>query len=284
MFERFTDRARRVVVLAQDESRLLGHDFIGTEHLLLGLVREGEGVAALVLVKVGAELSRVRQEVIQILAGYGTGASPDQAVPVTDAVLDAPIGGSAVVAGADLLRNALDRLVVRRFTVSSCRVLLLAESEALRLGHSTVGVEHLLLGLLAEEEGRAAGALSAVDVDLVRARALAEESLGRGAAPAQRPGYRDDALDAIEAALHEAFAAEVGHIDTEHLLLGIVHQAEAGPDRASGALGVLGTSPVAVRQAVAALTADAAARDDTPEETTDAIDDTADPDETGSGA
>ena len=73
MFERFTDRARRVVVLAQEEARLLNHNYIGTEHILLGLVREGEGVAAQVLVELGADLSRVRQQVIQVLSGYAGG-------------------------------------------------------------------------------------------------------------------------------------------------------------------------------------------------------------------
>ena len=73
MFERFTDRARRVVVLAQEEARMLSHNYIGTEHILLGLIREGEGVAAQVLVKLGADLSRVRQQVIQLLSGYSGG-------------------------------------------------------------------------------------------------------------------------------------------------------------------------------------------------------------------
>src|ERR687894_653188 len=70
MFERFTDRARRVVVLAQEEARMLNHNYIGTEHILLGLIREGEGVAAQVLVKLGADLNRVRQQVLQLLSGY----------------------------------------------------------------------------------------------------------------------------------------------------------------------------------------------------------------------
>ena len=70
MFERFTDRARRVVVLAQEEARMLNHNYIGTEHILLGLIREGEGVAAQVLQKLGADLNRVRQTVIQLLSGY----------------------------------------------------------------------------------------------------------------------------------------------------------------------------------------------------------------------
>src|SRR6266704_1251630 len=82
MFERFTDRARRVVVLAQEEARMLNHNYIGTEHILLGLIREGEGVAAQVLQKLGADLNRVRQTVIQLLSGYTGGkgeASPGAA-------------------------------------------------------------------------------------------------------------------------------------------------------------------------------------------------------------
>ena len=70
MFERFTDRARRVVVEAQDEARTLNHSYIGTEHILLGLIREGDGVAAQVLVKLGADLNRARQQVIQLLHDY----------------------------------------------------------------------------------------------------------------------------------------------------------------------------------------------------------------------
>src|ERR671927_1668803 len=93
MFERFTDRARRVVVLAQGEARQLGHNYIGTEHILLGLIREGEGVAAQVLVKLGADLNRVRQQVIQLLSGYqgkepAGGGGPTEGTPSTSLVLD----------------------------------------------------------------------------------------------------------------------------------------------------------------------------------------------------
>src|SRR6476619_7100697 len=93
MFERFTDRARRVVVLAQEEARMLNHNYIGTEHILLGLIREGEGVAAQVLVKLGADLNRVRQQVIQLLSGYqgkepAGGAGPAEGTPSTSLVLD----------------------------------------------------------------------------------------------------------------------------------------------------------------------------------------------------
>ena len=81
MFERFTDRARRVVVLAQEEARMLNHNYIGTEHILLGLIREGDGVAAQVLVKLGADLNRVRQQVIQLLHGH----QPKEPVPARSA-------------------------------------------------------------------------------------------------------------------------------------------------------------------------------------------------------
>ena len=93
MFERFTDRARRVVVLAQEEARMLNHNYIGTEHILLGLIREGEGVAAQVLVKLGADLNRVRQQVIQLLHGYqgkepAAAGAPSESAPSTSLVLD----------------------------------------------------------------------------------------------------------------------------------------------------------------------------------------------------
>src|ERR687894_1150642 len=94
MFERFTDRARRVVVLAQEEARMLNHNYIGTEHILLGLIREGEGVAAQVLVKLGADLNRVRQQVLQLLSGYQgkepveSGARGETGTPSSSLVLD----------------------------------------------------------------------------------------------------------------------------------------------------------------------------------------------------
>src|SRR6476646_2302195 len=92
MFERFTDRARRVLVLEQEEARLLGHNYIGTEHILLGLVREGEGVAATVLVSLGADLSRVRQQVIQLLSGYATNQEGAAAGPAPSTSQEAPAG------------------------------------------------------------------------------------------------------------------------------------------------------------------------------------------------
>src|ERR1700730_7464395 len=93
MFERFTDRARRVSVLAQEEARMLHHDHIGTEHILLGLIREGDGVAAQVLVKLGAAPSRIRQQVIQLLAGSpgkepAAAGAPSETAPSASVILE----------------------------------------------------------------------------------------------------------------------------------------------------------------------------------------------------
>ena len=139
MFMRFTDRARQVVVLAQVEARGLGHGFTGTEHLLLGLLAEGEGVAALVLESLGISLEEARGWVEEI-AGRGQGA-PAGHIP---------------------------------FTPRAKKVLELALQEAVQLGHSYIGTEHLLLALLAEGEGVAAQVLASrgVGYDQARERAL----------------------------------------------------------------------------------------------------------------
>ena len=118
MFERFTDRARRVVVLAQEEARLLNHDYIGTEHILLGLVHEEQGVAARALTELGISLEAVRDEVRQTI---GQGDSP-------------PTGHIP-------------------FTPRAKKVLELSLREALALGHNYIGTEHILLGLLREGQG-----------------------------------------------------------------------------------------------------------------------------------
>ena len=140
VFERFTDRARRVVVLAQEEARLLNHNYIGTEHLLLGLIHEGEGVAARSLESLGISLAVVRGRVEDII-GQGVQA-PSEHIP---------------------------------FTPRSKKVLELSLREALALGHNYIGTEHILLGLIREGEGVAAQVLVAVGASLetVRARVLA---------------------------------------------------------------------------------------------------------------
>jgi hypothetical protein len=135
MFERFTDRARRVVVLAQEEARLLDHDYIGTEHILLGLVQEGEGVAARALESLGIALEAVRAEVERAI-GRGDHA-PSGHIP---------------------------------FTARAKKVLELSLREALQLGHDYIGTEHVLLGILREGEGVAAETLMKLGADLSRVR------------------------------------------------------------------------------------------------------------------
>src|SRR2546425_992502 len=135
MFERFTDRARRVVVLAQEEARMLNHNYIGTEHILLGLIHEGEGVAAKALESLGISLEAVRQQVEEII-GQGQQA-PSGHIP---------------------------------FTPRAKKVLELSLREALQLGHNYIGTEHILLGLIREGEGVAAQVLVKLGADLNKVR------------------------------------------------------------------------------------------------------------------
>jgi ATP-dependent Clp protease ATP-binding subunit ClpC len=156
MFERFTDRARRVVVLAQEEARMLHHDHIGTEHILLGLIGEGEGVAAKALESLGISLEAVRQQVEEII-GQGRQA-PSGHIPLTPRTKE---------------------------------VLELSLREALQLGHNYIGTEHILLGLLREGEGVAAQVLVKLGADPSRIRQqviqLLQGSQGKEPAAAGAP-------------------------------------------------------------------------------------------------
>jgi ATP-dependent Clp protease ATP-binding subunit ClpC len=135
VFERFTDRSRRVVVLAQEEARMLNHNYIGTEHVLLGLIHEGEGVACRALESLGISLESVRHQVAEII---GTG----------ERVSDGHIP----------------------FTPRAKKVLELALREALKLHHAYVGTEHILLGLLREGQGVGAQVLRNLGADLETVR------------------------------------------------------------------------------------------------------------------
>ena len=168
MFERYTDRARRVVVLAQEEARMLNHNYIGTEHLLLGLIHEGEGVAANALESLGISLETVRQQVKAII-GQGQQA-PSGHIP---------------------------------FTQQGKKVLELAPREARALGHEYIGTEHILLGLIRVGDGVAAQVLVKLGADLNRVRQqviqLLHEHQGKdviGESP--RIGTLDRRLAAIE--------------------------------------------------------------------------------------
>jgi len=137
MFGRFTERAQQVLVLAQEEAKRLNHSFIGTEHLLLGLVREGSGIAARALQSMGVDLNRVRQEVEQITTPKGEKAATQQGIS---------------------------------YTPRAKRVVELAIEESQNLGHNYVGTEHIMLGLIREGEGVAAQVLTNMGSDLKRAR------------------------------------------------------------------------------------------------------------------
>ncbi len=157
MFERFTDRARRVVVLAQEEARLLNHNYIGTEHILLGLIHEGEGVAARALESMGISLESVRSQVVEII-GQGSQA-PSGHIP---------------------------------FTPRAKKVLELSLREALQLGHNYIGTEHILLGLIREGEGVAAQVLQQLGAELHKVRQTVIQLLsgvqGEEATPSGHPG------------------------------------------------------------------------------------------------
>jgi ATP-dependent Clp protease ATP-binding subunit ClpC len=157
LFERFTDRARRVVVLAQEEARLLNHNYIGTEHILLGLIHEGEGVAARALESMGISLESVRSQVVEII-GQGSQA-PSGHIP---------------------------------FTPRAKKVLELSLREALQLGHNYIGTEHILLGLIREGEGVAAQVLQQLGADLPKVRQTVIQLLsgvqGEESTPAGHPG------------------------------------------------------------------------------------------------
>ena len=139
MFERFTDRARRVVVLAQEEAKMLNHNYIGTEHILLGLIHEGEGVAAKALESLGISLEAARAQVKEII-GHGA-ETPSEHIP---------------------------------FTPRAKKVLELSLREALQLSHNYIGTEHILLGLIREGEGLAMLVLTRLGAgpQLLRSRLL----------------------------------------------------------------------------------------------------------------
>src|SRR2546427_3946782 len=163
VFERFSDRARRVVVLAQEEARMLNHNYIGTEHILLGLCHEGEGGAAKALEVMGGSLGAIRSQVEAII-GRGAAGEVTGHIP---------------------------------FTPRAKKVLELSLRESLQLGHNYIGTEHLLLGLIREGEGVGAQVLVKLGADLNRVRVQVikllegyegKESTGAGVGPGQPEG------------------------------------------------------------------------------------------------
>src|SRR3989338_2075491 len=166
MFNKFTERARKVILLAKEEAKRFNHDYIGTEHILLGLIREGEGVAAAVLQKLGLSPEKIRLEVEKLV----------QSGPSTMVSGDIP------------------------FTPKAKKVIELAMEEARSLGHNYIGTEHLLLGLIREGEGVASQVLMNLGLDLNRVRNEVITLLGSSSpAPAGAPGAARTKTPALDA-------------------------------------------------------------------------------------
>ena len=179
MFERFTDRARRVVVLAQEEARMLEHGYIGTEHLLLGLIHEGDGVAAKALEAMGINLGAVRQQVETII---GRGQHP-------------PAGHIP-------------------FTPRAKRVLELSWRESDQMGHRYIGTEHILLGLVREGDGVAAQVLVKLGADLSPVRQQVVQLLHGSAVAGAGEGSRWREAPGVRAAAAEDVLARIGALES----------------------------------------------------------------------
>jgi hypothetical protein len=191
-FEKFTERARKVLSLAQDEAQRFNHNYIGTEHLLLGLVREGDGVAAKVLANLGVELNKVRSAV-EFIIGRG------------------------------------DRIVLGEIglTPRAKKVIELAVDEARRLNHHYIGTEHLLLGLVREGEGIAAGVLESLGVNLEKVRSQTIQVLSQGSMRERGPSapVRSTHIASIPGMVgmsgHQATALPTTLSVTSQILLGL---------------------------------------------------------------
>jgi len=205
MFERFTERSRRVVVLAQQEARTLNHDYIGTEHILLGLIREGAGVAARALESLGISLEAVRQQVLEII-GQGQEA-PSGHIP---------------------------------FTPRAKKVLELSLREALQFGHEYIGTEHILLGLIREGGGVAAQVLVKLGADLNRVRQQViqllhgyrgEDVIGEGSPLPDVAPVRADSLERRLAAIERWIGLRPDLDDLDQEIAGVRREKEAAIER-----------------------------------------------------
>jgi ATP-dependent Clp protease ATP-binding subunit ClpA len=266
VFDRFTEQSRRVVVLAQQEAGGLNQPLIGTEHILLGLARVGDGVAAEALAATGASLDAIREQVVA-LDGVGEQASPSH-IPFsprvrvvlmlalrvsleldhnyigTEHMLLALIREGKGVAIQALTHMGIDPDNVRRlvldiisadpesspdtfeiFSARSRRVLDLAREEAARFNHPRIGTEHILLGLACEGEGAAAEVLAAagVSVDAIRGQVVALDGVGKQASPTPMP-RSPRAKAALQLAVDMSLQHGLNRVDTEHILLALFHE------------------------------------------------------------
>jgi ATP-dependent Clp protease ATP-binding subunit ClpA len=290
MFERFTEQAIMALVLAQEESRRLGHNFIGTEQILLGLVGESNGVAAQVLTSMGVKLQDTRAEVEKII-GRGTGCSPIPGdVPYTprakqllelacteaDQLSHHSIDTEHLLLGLIQIRSGVaarvlkslgvdltevhtqlaihpydqrqpaeecrvdsNELHFKHMTPKAIKVILLANQEANRLGHNSIGTEHIFLGLISESSGAVAKVLKSMGVSLKQARIEVEKIIGRGTGLIPvRTSFTSQARRVLELSWAEANQLGQQSIGPEHLLLSTIREGEGGAVRALETLGV----------------------------------------------
>jgi bifunctional DNase/RNase len=258
-----TPRVKKVLELAEDEARLFDHHYIGTEHLLLGLIREGEGRGARALEKMGVNLEKVRAETLRVLgeeSGQQQSKNDKESFQSPDEESAASYGQPIqdeddrvqelsqeekdfIQPFGSLNRDDRDRF--DKFTERARNVLGLAQEEAQRFQHNYIGTEHLLLGLVREGEGVAAQVLSNLGVELNKVRSAVEFIIGRGdRIVLGEIGLTPRAKKVIELAVDEARRLNHHSIGTEHLLLGLVREGEG---IAAGVLESLGVNLEKVR-------------------------------------
>ena len=254
----FTPRAKKVFELALRESLQLADDYVATEHLLLGIVREGRGVAAEALARLGADLPRVRQEVMRLVVSHEGGDPREPRIPgggmSTREVREERswrAAAGAVARSDGTVPSGMLEGMFERFTDRARRVLVLAQEEAHQLNHSFIGTEHILLGLIHEGEGLAAKALEQMGISLEAVREKVEETIGpAAAAPTGSPPFTPRAKKVLELSLREALQLGHNYIGTEHMLLGLVREGEGV---AAQVLQSLGADLSRVRQQVIQL-------------------------------
>ncbi|MFL5658745.1 MAG: Clp protease N-terminal domain-containing protein, partial [Ktedonobacteraceae bacterium] len=230
-----TPRAKKVIELAVDEARRFNHHYIGTEHLLLGLVREGEGIAAGVLESLGVNLEKVRSQTVSVLSQVNktalddrdasTPAAPGANTPGQQSETQANAAEKAGISDRMSTGPKSDRDKFDKFTPRSRKVLSMAQEEAQRLQHNYIGTEHLLLGLVRENEGGAAKLLNNLGLDTDKARGAVQFIIGRGdRIVLGEIGLTPHAKQAIELAIDEAQDLNHEYIEPEHILLGIMDE------------------------------------------------------------
>jgi len=230
-----TSRVKKVIEIAFEEAKRMNSPYVGTEHLLLALLIEGEGVAAHVLDDLGANLTKVRHELDSFLKEQGPEEGADTGVEG-----EVPMGTVRQPGRLEPFHREGGWLEPETVVSAPVRsALTLAEEEAIRDGRGGLGTEHLLLGLIRQGKGRAVEALAELGVNLARAReAAAGLSLGPAPVSAQRLAYDFDIVLAMSQAERLSRRAPVAMVQTEHLLLGICRVSGSGAARALATMGV----------------------------------------------